>query len=163
MALRSMHALAALITPGFHESKWTNQEIGWALGRGILLLPIRMGADPLGFIGSVQAIPGNASGTGKMASEIMDILLGHGTTRTRTRLGLMTAFSGAETWASAKALCAHIINLTDFTEKEKEILWTACASNNQVSNAFGVTGKIYALIGKPPPPKVIEADSDIPF
>ena len=31
-ALRSMHAMAALITPDFHDSEWTDQEVGWALG-----------------------------------------------------------------------------------------------------------------------------------
>ncbi len=34
-ALRSMHAMAALITPDFHDSKWTDQEVGWALGSGV--------------------------------------------------------------------------------------------------------------------------------
>jgi hypothetical protein len=35
LGLRSMHALVALITPEFHASPWTDQEIGWALGRGV--------------------------------------------------------------------------------------------------------------------------------
>ncbi len=39
-ALMSTDALAALLTPEFHESKWTDQEIGFALGRGTLVIPI---------------------------------------------------------------------------------------------------------------------------
>lgn len=163
LALRSMHALAALVTPGFHDSRWTNQEIGWALGRGAVVFSIKMGADPSGFIGSVQAIPGNSSNIPATASKIARVLLDHAATRSQMRRGLINAFCKSGSFNEARELCDHIINFTDFTEKEKEILWIACESNNQVSNAFGVTGKIYALIGKPPPPKVTDADSDIPF
>lgn len=163
LALRSMHALAALITPDFHNSRWTNQEIGWALGRRVLVFSIKMGADPSGFIGSEQAILGNPSNIPATASKTARVLLDHAATRSQMRRGLINAFCKSGSFKEAKELCDHIINFTDFTEKEKEILWIACESNNQVSNAFGVTGKIYALIGKPPPPKVTEADSDIPF
>ena len=163
LALRSMHTLAALVTPGFHDSRWTNQEIGWALGRGAVVFSIKMGADPSGFIGSVQAIPGNPSNIPATASKIARVLLDHAATRSQMRRGMINAFCKSGSFKEAKELCDHIINFTDFTEKEKEILWTACDSNDQVRGSFGVRGKIYALIGKPPPPKVAEGDSDIPF
>jgi hypothetical protein len=51
VALGSMNALVALFTPGFHESSWTDQEIGWALGRGVLVMSVRLGTDPYGFGG----------------------------------------------------------------------------------------------------------------
>jgi hypothetical protein len=35
LALRSMHALVVLLTFDFHESKWTDQEAGFALGKGV--------------------------------------------------------------------------------------------------------------------------------
>ncbi len=163
LALRSMHALAALITPEFHNSRWTNQEIGWALGRGIPVFSIRMGADPSGFIGSEQAISGNPSNIPATASKIAQVLIDHAATQSQMRRGMINAFCKSGSFKEAKELCDHIINFTDFTEKEKEILWIACDSNDQVSGSFGVRGKIYALIGRPPPPKVVEADSDIPF
>lgn len=56
MALRTCDALVALMISGFHESKWTDQEIGLALGRDLLIIPVRMGQDPYGFIGKFQAI-----------------------------------------------------------------------------------------------------------
>lgn len=65
-ALFSMDALAACLTPTFHESKWTDQEIGYALGRNCLVIPIRIGLDPYGFLGKVQGIQAK----GKKPSEI---------------------------------------------------------------------------------------------
>jgi len=34
-----MDAMAALITPDFHDSKWTDQEVGWALVREFTYYP----------------------------------------------------------------------------------------------------------------------------
>lgn len=48
-ALASAHALVALLTEDFHASQWTDQEIGWALGRGLRVLSVTMGAVPYGF------------------------------------------------------------------------------------------------------------------
>ena len=52
-------ALSAFITHDFHASAWTDQEVGWAFGRGLLVVPVRLGADPYGFAGKVQGISGN--------------------------------------------------------------------------------------------------------
>lgn len=40
LALNSAHALAALVTPDFCQSNWTDQEVGIALGKGLLVIPI---------------------------------------------------------------------------------------------------------------------------
>ena len=59
-ALQSMEVMLALITDDFHDSTWTNQEVGFALGRGISVINLRLGnQDPLGFIGKKQAIRGD--------------------------------------------------------------------------------------------------------
>ena len=59
LALQSMDCLVALLTVGFHDSKWTDQEIGYALGNGKVVFPVSLGCDPYGFIGKVQAIRRN--------------------------------------------------------------------------------------------------------
>lgn len=48
--LYSMDALAAILMPGFKESDWTDQEIGVAIGRGVLVIPLIRGLTPYGFI-----------------------------------------------------------------------------------------------------------------
>lgn len=57
LALSSMDALVALLTPDFHQSKWTDQEVGWAMGRNVMVIPVRLGHDPYGFIGKQQGLP----------------------------------------------------------------------------------------------------------
>jgi TIR domain len=55
-ALGSMDAFVALMTPNFHESEWTDQEVGFAFGRGVPIIAVRLGKDPYGFIGKFQAL-----------------------------------------------------------------------------------------------------------
>src|SRR5208283_2782050 len=42
-ALRTMDALTAIITPDFISSRWCDQEVGIAIGRGKLVVPLRAG------------------------------------------------------------------------------------------------------------------------
>jgi hypothetical protein len=56
-ALRSCDLLVAYISPKFAESDWTDQEVGWALGRDLVVIPISVdGEMPKGFLGSYQAV-----------------------------------------------------------------------------------------------------------
>lgn len=55
-ALMSTDALAALLTKGFHGSDWTDQEIGYALGRGVPVVSVALECQPLGFVGSFQSL-----------------------------------------------------------------------------------------------------------
>ncbi len=55
--LASCDVLVAYITKGFRDSSWTDQEVGWALGRGVIAIPVSVdGVDPYGFIGGFQAV-----------------------------------------------------------------------------------------------------------
>lgn len=55
-ALASMDSFVAILTDKFHESLWTDQEVGFALGRGVPLVAVKLGRDPYGFIGKFQAL-----------------------------------------------------------------------------------------------------------
>jgi hypothetical protein len=59
LALQSMDALVALLTPDFHQSKWTDQEVGFAMGSNRTIISVRLGTDPYGFIGKFQGLPGS--------------------------------------------------------------------------------------------------------
>jgi hypothetical protein len=55
-ALASMDGFVALMTEKFHESNWTDQEVGYAFARGVPIVIVRLGRDPYGFIGKFQAL-----------------------------------------------------------------------------------------------------------
>jgi len=57
-ALATCDAVVALLHPQFHESNWTDQEVGFGMGRGVPVFSVRFGQDPYGFIGRFQAFQG---------------------------------------------------------------------------------------------------------
>jgi hypothetical protein len=162
LALRSMYALAALITTDFHPSFWTDQEVGWAFGRGILVLPVRLGADPYGFAGKVQGVSGTLEQPAVLAASIVDALLVNPQTHGEMRRALISAFCGATSFSMALVLYHHVVRVVDFTEEEKEALRKACTENSQVAGAYGVADAIYKIFGGPPTAKKTEVD-DVPF
>lgn len=52
--LLSCHAVLAVGTEGYAGSPWCNQEIGWGLARGVLVLPLLAGESPDGFHAEYQ-------------------------------------------------------------------------------------------------------------
>ncbi|MBN9502421.1 MAG: hypothetical protein BGO01_12745 [Armatimonadetes bacterium 55-13] len=59
LALASCHAIVAIHTDNFCNSVWCMQEVGWGLGRGVLVQPIKVDIDPKGFLASTQALIGS--------------------------------------------------------------------------------------------------------
>jgi hypothetical protein len=162
LALRSMHALAALLTPDFHPSNWTDQEVGFALGKGILVVPVRLGTDPYGFIGKVQGLSGSLDQPARVASLLANTLINHPSTHRHMRKGLASAFAAVDSNANATGLSKVIASVKDFAEDEKAVIQGACKENDQVFNAAGVVSRVCSALGILEPNKATEAD-DLPF
>jgi len=161
IALRSMHALAALVTPDFHASLWTDQEVGWALGCELLVIPVRLGANPYGLAGKFQGVPGTLAQPKAVARTIVDVLVKQPQTHGEMRRALVAAFTQATSYAMARTLGQYVVRLEDLTEEEKELLRSACTENSQVAEAFGVPSAIYKAVGKPAAPE--SAKEEVPF
>lgn len=74
-ALYNMDSFLAIHTPGFKDSFWTQQEIGFAVGRGVKIISFKMGEDPTGFISKHQALPRRSRTAEQIAQEV-DAILG---------------------------------------------------------------------------------------
>lgn len=55
-ALNSMDLFVSMHTEGFKDSVWTQQEIGFAVARGVKIIALRFEEDPTGFIQKNQAL-----------------------------------------------------------------------------------------------------------
>lgn len=74
-ALSSMDALLAVLTSDFVENRWCDQEVGIAIGRDVLVIPIRKGADPYGFIGKYQGFQSHKKTVREVAEAIFQIVV----------------------------------------------------------------------------------------
>jgi hypothetical protein len=82
--LFAMDAFISMHTPGFSKSIWTQQEIGFAIARGVLVIPLRMGEDPTGFLSKHQALSRGNKTAEVIAKEINAII--EGDPRTKEKL-----------------------------------------------------------------------------
>jgi nucleoside 2-deoxyribosyltransferase len=74
-ALKTMDALLAFVTNDFGGSDWTNQEVGFALGRDIPVIPIKVqDSDPAGFLSSLQAVRANLEQCEASSTVIFNII-----------------------------------------------------------------------------------------
>jgi hypothetical protein len=140
-----MDGLAALLTPGFHESKWTDQEVGVAMGRSIPILSIRFGLDPYGFIGKFQGLQGQGKHTSKLAEEIVKILLTNPNSQQQMTNALIHSFCNSESFSQSKNLIELIESASYLTEEQIQLLEKAVKENRQVRESFGVAAKVKSI------------------
>lgn len=146
LALSSMDALASLLTEGFSESKWCDQEVGVAIGRKVLVIPLRAGIDPYGFIGKYQGVAGLNKNTEDLCANIFEILTKHDTTKYKITNALVSKLCGAVSFAESKSTVGFLSYLKEnITPKMAEKLLEAAKSNSQVYGSYGVVGKIKEL------------------
>ena len=73
--LNTMDAMVAIHTRGFSQSTYTQQEVGFALGRGVKVISFEMGEQPTGFISRRQSLPRRSRTAEEIAEEINRLLL----------------------------------------------------------------------------------------
>lgn len=73
-ALNAMDAFIAIHTKGFSQSFWTQQEIGFAVGRDAKIISLKMDEDPTGFISKQQALSRGSRTAEQIAKEVDTIL-----------------------------------------------------------------------------------------
>lgn len=144
--LDTCHALAAFLTTGFHASKWTDQEIGYCVKRRVLIIPIRLGVDPYGFIARYQGFNGRNRTPDEIAAGIVEILVGRDLTAAQMAEALVAHFERSESFEEAKRNVKLLQQVKKWTPGLLRRLEAAVEENNQIGDAWGVPEKIRALV-----------------
>lgn len=131
-ALFSMGMLVALLTEGFRESKWTDQEVGVAIGRRVPIVSVSLGVDPYGFIGKYQAIRGVSRYRDQILDKILGILFKKDGVREEAVDAFIKKVANAESFARANFLARYLPMLDQLSPEQEQALVEAFNSNNQV-------------------------------
>jgi hypothetical protein len=166
-ALRSADLLVAYVSPDFAKSDWTDREVGWALGRDLVVIPISVdGEMPKGFLGTYQAVPRRR---GQKANElgrnvydaIVDAVFNEqrpAASHIRSRLAqqIASVFCRVRTLESARSWYHFLerIPSAEWTAELREMVERALCDNSQLADAVLKDGKgtrlpdaVRALIG----------------
>lgn len=164
--LESMDILVAVVEPGFKESDWCVQEVGYALGRKIDIIPLRAGLDPFGFFGKYQGIQVKGKKPDKVANEIAQTLLKKPQHRNMLLQSMSKAFATLQS-KNKTELIALLDSWSIITDQQlKALLEQASLSEFERNSLKNIIGRVGAF--KLPEPAITvskfdDFDEDIPF
>ena len=148
-ALDSCHALAALLSPSFHDSYWTDQEVGYALSRGVLLVPImRQGLDPYGFMARYQGLRGRSSSSEDLASELFAILAKHKLTSAQIARAVVAKVVDSGSYDESGRNIGLLEDLPHLTRGQLAKIKQATENKRQIRESFTVPSKVRTLANK---------------
>ena len=145
--LESMEIMLTLVTDDFHDSVWTNQEVGFALGRNIPIVPLKLqGRDPDGFIGKQQALKWSYDNVAEAAPTIYEILSNKLGNRERLQTSLIRAFASSPDFHETRRRFDRMRNVvSEISDAELEEIIVAFRDNDQLHNAIYLTNKYQRL------------------
>lgn len=147
-ALSTMDALVALLSPGFNESKWCDQEVGVAIGRRVPIVPVKVDLDPYGLFGKYQAIQAKGKNPIEVAPLVFDALINKPQTGPKITTQLVRMLQESRSWDQSRRLVTLIEKSVYMTPEHVAEMKNAEKNNGEVRNAFGVPEKIGELMKK---------------
>jgi hypothetical protein len=181
-ALGSCDALAVFLTNDFVASKWCDQEVGYCIARHIPIVPVRLEADPHGFIAKYQAATPRRNADSAAADAIFRALARPAVAIYALAGPIVARYvaSGSFDGARGNFDLLQQVPVEAWTPELVEMVERASEANNQIEHAVVTEGK-HAGDGMPqaaakllapireqlgmnaPPQPSIPADDDIPF
>jgi nucleoside 2-deoxyribosyltransferase len=147
-ALATADALVALLHPAIHASNWTDQEIGFAMGRGLPVLAVRFGQDPYGFIGRFQGFVGGGKTPEALARELFDAYRKNKQSQKRMGEVLLSLFEDSNSFQTAKTRIGYLEELEVWESSFVPRLEAAAEANSQISGSWGVPERVQLLAKK---------------
>lgn len=133
-ALQTMDSFIALLTDDFHDSLWTDQEVGFAFGRGVPIISVKLGKDPYGFIGKFQAL----SSTWETAPfDIMKILI----KRESMIKAYINTMSVCHSYNDSNNLAKLLPFIDNIPDDQIDRIITIFNENDQIRDSYGFNGK----------------------
>jgi hypothetical protein len=138
-ALDSCDGLAAWFTPGFRNSDWCDQEIGFAVANRKMIVPIRFGETPYGFIGKIQALTVAAKQPwSEVARSIFDLLVKHPDSRADMAQAIIRRFAQSESFEAVRSNVGYLrmIPPEAWTDQMRDKALSAHEANGQIEQAY---------------------------
>ncbi len=145
-ALSTCDALAAYLTRPYHASLWTDQEVGFALARSVLVIPLKVECDPYGFMGPTQALTCRDLTAAQLAERLFETLVDHKLTASAMTEPVVAAFERSGSFQEAKLRVQRVTRLKVWTPALLRRLASAPSINTQIAGAWGVPEQIRELI-----------------
>jgi hypothetical protein len=147
--LETMEVMLVFLTDDFHGSTWTNQEVGYALGRGTPIITLKLErADPQGFIGSEQALRARLSDPEESVEVICGLLATRVGQQDRLQRAFIAAFVAAPDFNEARDRFNRMDKfVSKLSDEEAEEIVAGFNKNDQLHNAMYLTNSYGRMVG----------------
>ncbi|MFA6368683.1 MAG: toll/interleukin-1 receptor domain-containing protein [Bacteroidales bacterium] len=139
-ALSSMEIMVAFLTEDYHESDWTDQELGFAICRNVPIISIDLGKKPYGFASQFQAF---SCDTKTLANHLFlkltELDEEHG--EELQLIGAIYSLKNAQNFEEANLAALHLFRHKKLSDKQVKDVVDAYNSNSQVREANEIIGK----------------------
>lgn len=155
-ALRTCHAMALFLTADFHDSFWTDQEVGYALARDdseplpgfrrdrVVIVPLRFALNPYGFVAGYQAIDCRNIALAEIPELMIKILIRQDFSLAGSALA--QSLADAETPEEAGRRAERLAVLTNLYSDHVQLLADAAQHNPMVARSSTAAGIVARLL-----------------
>jgi len=144
-ALRTCDACAALLTEDFAGSPWTDQEMGFCLARGVLIVPIARDILPYGFVARFQAVRAEKRPMLDVAKLVLKGIALNPLAAARMAECVVACLERSTSYSDTRNLIEAAELIMAFTPEQLEGLESAIRENDQVGG-YGKVGRLVRLI-----------------
>lgn len=146
-ALETMEVFVALITQDFHESNWTNQEMGFALGKRVPVICLKLGNhNPEGFVSSFQGMQANYHNIQSCAPDLYQLIMQRINKPNRAGDLLVEQFASATSYMDAMERLHSLKKLLPkLTENQLQRIVKGYSENNQLNGCGGIHTSTHSL------------------
>lgn len=136
--LQTMDILLVYLTDDFHDSIWTDQEVGFALGDDKPVLSVKLGVkDPQGFISHIQAVKADIDTPKETAERLVPLLAEATRSKERVQTAIVKAFCESPDWGETSKRFNRMQKLVkQLSGKEVQMIVEAFDKNDQLSGAI---------------------------
>ncbi|MEW6436873.1 MAG: toll/interleukin-1 receptor domain-containing protein [Pseudomonadota bacterium] len=132
-ALSTMDGFAALLTSDFHDSDWTDQEVGYALARGVPIIAAGLDRNPYGFLAKFQALATDWVGA---PEGIVKLLIKND----RMLSAYIRALAKCSNFNDGNTLSRILPAIESMNEAQVDAVVQAFNSNSELRGSFGFNG-----------------------
>ena len=149
--LHDCNALVAIFSPDFHQSRWTDQEVGIAIGREVPVVAVRYGLDPYGFLAKYQAYAALGKAPPVIAKDVADLLMSvkdRNATAWRLTQALIQRLARSKSTQDAERVTARLEQVTEYNKWLADLLQEIVETTPQLRGITGLSERIGKLIEK---------------
>lgn len=145
--LETMEVMLVYLTDDFEDSIWCHQEVGFALGKGVPIISLKLGRrDPPGFISHVQAMRGNIADVNSAALGLFPLIGKSLGRQSRLQEALVNSFVTSPSWSDARDRFDRMeASISELTEQQVRLITDSFHTNDQLYNSAYLTNRYQRL------------------